>query len=112
MNSFIIEILKELLTAWRDGTRKIRATISTSIVFVVIAIIVLLVGKFLPYMRHITEGIAGALGIIGGVLALTIFAFQKAREEEKQDRHLEQVEKRHQENPQNTDCVGTRTQQT
>jgi predicted MFS family arabinose efflux permease len=72
VNSLIIEVLKELLTAWRDGTRRMRATIGMSIMFVVFAIIMLLAGKFVPYMRNITEGIAGVLGGIGGVLALTI----------------------------------------
>jgi len=102
MNSLILDVMKELLSAWRDGTRRVRATIGTAMVFVVSAIIVVLVGKFLPYQRGITEGIGGVLGVIGGVLALTIFAFQKAKEEEKRERHIEQVEKRFQDNPQET----------
>jgi cytochrome c biogenesis protein CcdA len=100
MNSLLLDVMKELLSAWRDGTRRVRAIIGTAIIFVVLGIIVVLVGKFLPYFRNITEGVAGVLGAIGGVLALTIFAFQKAKEEEKRERHIEQVEKRFQENPQ------------
>lgn len=105
MNSLIIDVAKELISAWRDGTRRIRGIIGTAIVLVVIAIIAIVAGKFFPYIRHITEGIAGILGVIGGVLALSVFAYQKANEEDKRERHLEQVEKRVQENPQETQAA-------
>jgi len=105
MVSPMIDVMKELVTAWRDGTRKVRAVIGTAIILVVVAIIVLIGGKFFPYAQHFTEGIAGVLGAVGGALALTIFGLQKANEEEKRERRLEQVEKRVQENPQETQAA-------
>jgi len=105
MSSLIIDILKELISAWRQGTNKIRSVIGISIVFVVLAIIVVILGKFFPFARDLSEGFAGVLGVIGGVLAMTVFAFQKAREEEKRERHLAKVEKRFQENPQETQAA-------
>ena len=104
----IIDIMIGLLSAWRFGSRIVKNTIITSIIITVIAIIIGITGKFFPYypyIQSITEGVAAALGVIAGVLALVITAYQKSNEETKREQRIEEAERRVQENPKETQAA-------
>lgn len=104
----IFEIIKEMLTAWRLGKRIVRSLIVTAIALVMLAIVIIIIGKFFPfnqYMRSVTEGIAAILGVIAGGLALFITAYQKSNEETKREERILAVEKRVHENPKETQAA-------
>ncbi|MBT3192997.1 MAG: hypothetical protein HN341_10620 [Verrucomicrobia bacterium] len=99
MHSLLFDVLKELIKAWRGGSTRVRAAITTSVILLMAAVVVFLVGRFLPHVRFVTEGIAGVLGAVGVGLALIMFAYQKSNDEVKRERHIEEVERRAQEHP-------------
>jgi len=104
----ILEIIKELMTAWRGGKKIVRGTISSAIVLVIFAIVVAIIGKFFPfnpYVQSVTEGIASLLGVMAGLLALFVTAYQKSNEETKSEEKILEAEKRVQENPKETQAA-------
>lgn len=102
MFELIVDILKEVTSAWQEGAKQIRRIIILSIVLVVVAIAVALIGSSLPSLRNITEPISATLGIMAGIFTLGIFAYQKSRQETKRAEKIETVERRVQEHPQET----------
>ena len=105
MFDLIIEILKELTSAWRLGAKRIRSIIILSIVFVLFAIFGALLGEFAPQIRKFAEPIAAILGIIGGILGLGVFAYQKSLQETKREEKIELFEKRVKEYPHETQAA-------
>lgn len=102
MFDLIVDILKEVTSAWREGAKQVRRIIILSIVLVVIAILAALIGEVAPPIKNVSEPIAAVLGILAGVLALGIFAYQKSRQETKRAEKIETVEKRAHEHPNET----------
>jgi cytochrome c biogenesis protein CcdA len=99
MFDLIIEILKELTSAWREGAKNVRNIIISSIILVTVGITFTLIGSIVPQIRQITEPIATTFGLIAGVLTIGIFAYRKSLEKTKREEKIEQVEKRVQEHP-------------
>ena len=102
MFDLIVDILKEVTLAWREGAKQIRRIITLSIVLVVIAIVASLLGEISPPLKNITEPVSATLGILAGVFTLGIFAYQKSRQETKRAEKIEDVERRVQEHPDET----------
>lgn len=105
---FIIDIIKEIMAAWRMGQRRVRNVIAAAIILVILAMISAILGKFFPYsyyIQSILEGIATILGIIAGALALFITAYQKSNEETKREERMLEAEKRVQDNPKETQAA-------
>ena len=104
MWSFSLELLKELLTAWRGGNRKIRATVIAAGLLVMAGAFIALFSDivFAGRLALIARDIAAALAGFGALLALVIYGLQKSQEEVAPEEKIADVEKRAQENPKQT----------
>ena len=102
----IHEIIKLILSAWNSDSKSLKKIISASIVLVIIAIIIATVGLFLEEKnRKLAEQIAGSFAIVAGLVVITLSKVQEAREEKAKETHLQQVEQRVHDNPQETQAA-------
>ena len=106
--SALIEVTKDILIAWRVGSVTVRRVIVIAILLVTTAIIISAIGRFFPYfpeIKGITEGVGAILGIFGGILVLSVMAYQKSNEETQKENRIQEVEKRVQDNPKETQAA-------
>ena len=101
----IIEIFKELISAWRQGVQKIRNAIIAAIVLVSLGIFITLMGSIFPDTRRLTGPIASTLGLMAAMLTVGVYAYQKSIEKTKREEKIELVEKRVQEHPYETQAA-------
>ncbi len=105
MFEIILEILKEIFTAWREGAKRIRGIIVFSIILVIFAIVAVLIAELFPDISKVCELIAASLGIMAALLSLGIFAYRKSLQETKRAEKIEQVEKRVKDHPLETQAA-------
>lgn len=106
MWTFSLEITKELLAAWRGGSRRTRGFIVASGVLLIVG---LLLGAFSSYVfRYYVYAaqVAGGFSAgVGALIGLGISALQRTKEEEKKEEKIKEAEKRVQENPKETQAA-------
>src|SRR5271155_2032424 len=100
MFSLYYEMFKEILKAWREGARGIRVLIAISGLLLTLGGFVWAISPSfaLPALRIISAAVTG----VGAVGSLAVYWVQKSKEEAKEERKLEAVEKRAKENPKET----------
>lgn len=106
--TWIFELIKDLLIAWRDGNRKIRIAICASGVFVILGAIVVFLSNILLWhngLQKVGETIGTAIIVVGAVIAVTIYVIQRSKEEFRKEQKIEAVEKRVQDNPRETQAT-------
>jgi hypothetical protein len=98
------EIIKELLAAWQDGNRKIRAAIAVSSAWLSLGLLIYVIADNLFVFQ--ASRLGRVIGLImagaGLLLAIVIVTIQKSKEAVKQEQKLEAVELRVQQNPKET----------
>ncbi len=92
---FFIELLKEFVTAWREGNWRIRLAIGLSAVLLVWGALLTEILNASMGCRDLGRFLVG----LGTAIGIAIFAIQKTKEEVKREKKIEAVEKRVQENP-------------
>lgn len=100
--SWILELIKELLIAWRDGQKKTRIAIIVSGFLVAFGAAISFFSNVVIWQSGFArtlESIGVAIMAIGGVIAILISVVQKSKEEFRREQKIEAVEKRVQENP-------------
>lgn len=103
MNSIITLILENLFKAWKGGSKPIRRTIIIAIISTSIAILFLVLSKFVFYdFEGWVEGIASIFGLIAAILALVVSAYYETEQKEKQDQKIEKLQKEVENNPRET----------
>jgi hypothetical protein len=103
MNALLFEILKGLLVAWREGNRKMRGAIVASGSLLMLGGLLALTSRLFQYpFERLADFSGGAIAGLGALIALVIFALQQTKEQVKQEKKIEAVEKRVQENPRET----------
>lgn len=103
---FLFETIKELIVAWRQGHAAIRNAILLSVFSIIIALILYIISRFyFDYSRDILEGITAVFGVIAGILTIAVTSYQKINEEVKQEKRIEEVEKRIQADPKQTQAA-------
>jgi hypothetical protein len=100
----MFELFKEVLLAWRDGTRKLRFVIILAGLSASVGSIMLFLGDVLGGER-LLRAVGQILVAIGFILALLIHLTQKTKDEVKRDKKIEAVERRVQENPKETQAA-------
>lgn len=103
--NYLIEASRDILRAWFRGNRGMRLTILFTFFLIVIAICLALIGELLPAKKEILNVIAGLCGIISGILAIIIISLQRIHEDNKFKIKIEQIEKRVQDNPKETQAA-------
>lgn len=101
------KIFSELLTAWINGGKRVRAAIGIAGILLAIGILIFLLSQNL-YDSPLGQAGRNAGLIISGigfVIAFVISALQKTREEAQKEQKIEAVEKRVQENPKETQAA-------
>ncbi len=104
MNSFVFDIMKDLIIVWREGTYKICIVIVLLSIQMALGSIMLWLSRlvFDNYIQKRWESFGILFIVIGGLGAAIISLLQKSREDVKRDKKIEAVEKRVQENPKET----------
>ena len=108
MTSLLLEIFKELMTAWREGGRKIRLALGISVALIVLGALVVFVSNVVLWytpLSKVGENVGGAIAVVGALVALSVFAIQKSKEEARREERIEAVERRVQENPRETQAA-------
>ena len=101
------KIFSELLKAWIKGTRRVRTLIVVSAILMSIGIPIFLISQ------NLFESPLGQIGRVGGlmvagagfVLAFIISAIQQIKERNQSEQKIEEVERRVQENPRETQAA-------
>lgn len=104
-NPIAQSILKLLLQAWKDGNPFIRLMMVISGILLVAGGCVAALAAAEVLDRVKTEPVGATLAAVGGVLFLTIAAYQAAVEESARERKIEQVEQRVEQNPEETQAA-------
>ncbi|MCP4746835.1 MAG: hypothetical protein GY874_11960 [Desulfobacteraceae bacterium] len=108
MTSSIFEIVKDLLVAWREGGKKVRMAIVFSAVLVAIGSIVAFLSKDVLSRSpesEVGKRIGAAIIIFGAVIGFIVVVFQRSKEYVLRERKIEEVERRVQENPRETQAA-------
>jgi hypothetical protein len=106
---FIIEIVKDLIVAWRGGKTPIRAAIVSIIILPILGMIVLTFSAIfivpgskaentLTWIAAVLAGIAGCIGIL-------VSAYQKSNEQTIHEQRIQEVEQRVKDNPSETQAA-------
>jgi TRADD-N domain-containing protein len=104
----ILETMKELLTAWREGSKKVRIVIVTSGGLVAIGALIAFLSNVLLYYSQISkvgENIGIAIATSGLVMAFLIVVAQKSKDEVRREEKIEEVERRVLGNPKETQAA-------
>lgn len=94
----ILTIAKELIQAWKEGGSRIRFSLIIASLSILVAFLANLAAGTLIYYE-IANALSTAFGVLGGAIALIVYLFQKSKEEDEQERRVEQAEQRVQDNP-------------
>jgi primosomal protein N' len=100
-SSILVEILKEIFAAWREGGPRIRLTIVVSFCLLAIGGLLASISQFAfryPF-NLIGKNAGGVVAVFGALLALVIYGLQKSKDEANEEKKIEAVEKRVQDNP-------------
>lgn len=106
--SWILELIKELLIAWREGSRKTRLAIAVSGILVALGSGVVFFSNVVMWQSafaKVGESIGIAIIASGAVIAVLISVVQKSKEEFRREQKIEAVERRVQENPGETQAA-------
>ena len=89
--------MTDLIVAWRNGTRLVKAAIAISLAMTVVGFITGAISGVVP-LRAL-DHVALVITMTGGVGLVSISTILKSLEEAREERKIEAVEKRVQENP-------------
>jgi len=97
MTSITLEIMKELLAAWKDGGKKVRTTIVVACASIAIGALVAFLSNILLYYTPISkvgESIGAAFVVSGIAIAFLVVVAQKSKDEVVRESRIAEVEKR------------------
>ena len=95
----LAKLLKELLLAWREGGWIMKVAIGCTVLAGAVALSLNLFGKVFWNIREITDAGATIFAVIGGVIALVIFAYRRSIELTLNEEKVVRAEQRAQEHP-------------
>jgi hypothetical protein len=96
---FVINLAKELLLAWRQGGKRLRALVIVGAILGGLAFFMNLAAHFVAYDARLLDGLSSILGVAAGSVALIIYAYRRSVEEAQNDKRVEQAETRVRDNP-------------
>ena len=94
-----ISFLESLVKAWKRDDKRIRASLLIAVALTVLAISVALFAQTDLLEKKIAETIAGVIGMVAGLLAVGVGAYQGLLEQEVREKKIETVEQRLREHP-------------
>ncbi len=96
----LLHLVKELILAWKDGSKVIRLAIVVAVVSGLVGIIINTGGHLLYWFHpQAVKALSTFFGILGGVIVFVIYAYRKSLEETESEQRVERAEQRAQENP-------------
>lgn len=95
----LIHMLKELLLAWRQGGKSIKALIILAGLLAIFAFLATLAGKLLRYNYEAFDVLSTIFWASAAVIAFSIYAYRRSVEEAHNEQRVERAEQRAQENP-------------
>src|SRR5271157_344930 len=95
-----IDLGSELISAWQRGARQMRQAIVASIVCVVLAITLVVLGKVSILPSKVGDTIAGALALLAGLIVLGVLAYQRALRRSAVANRIKRAERKVEEDPQ------------
>jgi hypothetical protein len=97
-----IGLASELMESWMNGGKALRFTLSGAIMLVAVAMMFLYLGEAELTEKKFAEITAISLGVVASILTLGVISYQRALQSAQQHRKIEEVERRYEENPQET----------
>lgn len=88
-----------LFKAFVQGGRRLRILFVIAAAFITVAILAAVLGEIIPFENYRPRIIAGVFGVVGGVLVLSIAAYQSVVEETARESVVQQVVTRVREHP-------------
>lgn len=88
-----------LFKAWQGGERRVRTALVLGVVFTLIAIFIGLLAEVAVLDKKIANIAAGALGVVAGLLAFGVIAYQSLIDQQVREQKIETVEERLREHP-------------
>ena len=108
MISSSFEMVKDLLVAWREGGKKVRSAIVSSIILIFLGGIIGFLSNIILWytpLSKVGENIGLAIFIVGVAIGFLVVVFQRSKEDVLRERKIEEVERRVQENPKETQAA-------
>lgn len=100
-----IGLLSEIVESWMKGGKALRYTISGAIILVGVAFIFVVLGETELTDKKVTEIISASSSALAAILGMGIIAYQRALEASQRHKKIEEVEKRYEENPKETQAA-------
>jgi hypothetical protein len=96
------DLIKLIFKAWRDGSSRIRASLTVSFVLLLIALSFKLAGEANLIYPKDADLVAGSVAAVGALLLFIVLAYQASIDQQKRDERVEAAERRAEEHPQET----------
>lgn len=103
--NIIVEVVIEIYKAWSSRNKALRTAIVLGIIFFFIGLGLNIFRDLIQLDKKIVEDISTMFGIFGAGLFVLVFIYRKSLEYSKEESHIEQVETRYRENPQETQAA-------
>jgi hypothetical protein len=94
-----ISITESLIKAWLTRKKQIRLALLFAIASVLIAIVAQALASFSLLRRPVADAAGAALGVVAGLIAMAIVAYQNVQERQAREDKIEIVEERVREHP-------------
>lgn len=95
----------EIIESWMKGGRALRYTISGSLLLIAAAMLFVILGEAEITDKKFAEIVSVSLGAAAAILTFGIISYQRALESSQQHRKIEEVERRYEENPKETQAA-------
>jgi hypothetical protein len=99
MLQLLLELFTALARSWRDGSRTVRAWIVVAGGVAAAALLVAVLAEDRRIYPVLGYQIAAMLGVVAGAISLAVYGRQKSAERVEDERKIEAVERRYEENP-------------
>ena len=95
----LLHLAKELILAWKEGSRWLKSFIVLAAFSGLIAVTINVGGKLLWVDSQTVDALTMLFAIFGGVIVFVVFAYRRSLEEWESEQRVERAEQRAQENP-------------
>ncbi len=107
MDDLISDFIKKLIIAWREGRKEVRFGIIIALVLFVTGpgIVAFTNSIEKQDLKRILENIGIGISVVGAFILLIVYTIQISKEEVRKEKRIEEVERRVQENPKETQAA-------
>tara|TARA_R110002050_G_C8779767_1_gene501154 strand:- start:149 stop:874 length:726 start_codon:yes stop_codon:yes gene_type:complete len=100
-----IGLATEIVESWMKGGKALRYTIAGAIFLVGAAMFFVVLGEAQLTDKKFAEIVSASLGVVAAILGFGVISYQRALEASQQHKKIEEVERRYEENPKETQAA-------